>query len=201
MQNAYFSLCGCRTSLCRRLKMAHKIPLNMGWHINILHYIFILILIVCHYYYCVGVIEHSWCIHTNISIRFQLPELRQFSLKMVEILFFGLICGEIVWIESGETLGTQALLPYWQSQLVIFYQIIVHYRTVLAILLPSTTFSWSSKLRSRDLDCAICSICRYWGAYWANFMCCKFLVNRTTGKHVLKCAENKYTIFGELKKW
>ena len=30
MQHTYFSLCGCPASLCRRLKISHKIPLNMG---------------------------------------------------------------------------------------------------------------------------------------------------------------------------
>ena len=39
--------------------------------------------------------------------------------------------------------------------------IIVHYRTVLAIMSPSTQFLWFYKLRPHDLDCAICLICRF----------------------------------------
>ena len=34
--------------------------------------------------------------------------------------FFRWICGEIVPMEFDENLGIQALLPFWQSQLVIF---------------------------------------------------------------------------------
>ena len=38
----------------------------------------------------------------------------------MKILFFGWICREIVWMEFDENLCIQALLPSWQSQLVIF---------------------------------------------------------------------------------
>ena len=50
---------------------------------------------------------------------------------MVNILSFWWICGEIVWMEFDENLGMQPLLPSWQSP-------IVNYRTVLAILSPSS---------------------------------------------------------------
>ena len=39
---------------------------------------------------------------------------------MVKILFLGWICREIVWMEFDVNLGIHALLPSWQSQLVIF---------------------------------------------------------------------------------
>ena len=42
---------------------------------SFLHYIFILTLIICHHYYCLGVVEQSWGNHTNISIVFHLPQL------------------------------------------------------------------------------------------------------------------------------
>ena len=77
-----------------------------------------------------------------------------------------------------------------------FHQIIVHYRIAPAILLPSTTFSWFSKLRPHDLDCcAICSICQFWDANWASLIWCKFHVDRTTGKRVLKPTELIFICF------
>ena len=40
IQHTYFSLCGCPTFLCRRLKISHKIRLNMGWHIKVFRIMF-----------------------------------------------------------------------------------------------------------------------------------------------------------------
>ena len=39
---------------------------------------------------------------------------------MVKILYFGWICGGIVWMEFGESLGIHALSPSWLYQPVIF---------------------------------------------------------------------------------
>ena len=55
---------------------------------SFLHYIFISILIILHHYYCVGVVEHSRCIHTNISIGFHIPELQQSRPQYGEITVF-----------------------------------------------------------------------------------------------------------------
>ena len=44
---------------------------------SFLHYIFIYILIICHHYYCVVVVEHIRRIHTNLSKGFHIPELQQ----------------------------------------------------------------------------------------------------------------------------
>ena len=78
-----------------------------------------------------------------------------------------------------------------------FHQIIVHYRTAPAILLPSNTFSWFSKLCPHDLDCAIRSICRSWDATWASFKWCKFHADRTIEKRVL----NTMRHFNVIEPW
>ena len=55
---------------------------------SFLHYIFISILIILNHYYCVGVVGHSSCTHTNISIGFFLPELQQSRPQYGEITVF-----------------------------------------------------------------------------------------------------------------
>ena len=151
---------------------------------SFLHYIFISILIILHHYYCVGVVEHSRCIHTNISIGFHIPELQQSRPQYGEITVFWMNlwgnCVDGIWWKFGYT-SSVTFLTVSASH---FHQIIVHYRIVLAILSPST-FPWFSKLHPHDLDSAICSICRFWDATWANVTWCKFHVDRTTGKCVL----------------
>ena len=75
---------------------------------------------ICRHYYYVGVVEHSWCIHTNISMRFHLLELRQSWSQYGENIVFWINLWEIVWMEVDENLGIQTLLPSWQYQLLIF---------------------------------------------------------------------------------
>ena len=38
---------------------------------------FYLDFIICHHYYCVGVVEDSGCIHSNITIGFHIPQPQQ----------------------------------------------------------------------------------------------------------------------------
>ena len=130
--------------------------LNMGWQIKVFCIIiFIQILIICHHYYCLGVVEHSRCIHTNILIGFHIPELQQ-SCNMVKILFFwmNLQANSVdgIWWKFRYT-GSVTFLTGPASH---FHQIIFHYRKVLAIMSPSTQFSRFSKLRPHDLDCGSC---------------------------------------------
>ena len=91
-------------------------------------------------------------------------------------------CVDGIWWKLGYTCS----VTFLTNTASHFYQIIVHYMTVLAIMSPSTQLSWFSKLRPLDLDYAICSICRFWGANWANFRWYKFHVDWTTRKRVLK---------------
>ena len=60
------------------LKNFSQNPIKPGlMYQSFLYYNFIQIYINCHLYFCVGVVEHSWLIHTNIFIEFHLPELDQ----------------------------------------------------------------------------------------------------------------------------
>ena len=47
--------------------------------------------------------------------------------------------------------------------------------------------------RQQDLNCAICSICRFWDDNRPNLMKCKFQVEGTTGKHGLMFKKVKMT--------
>ena len=102
---------------------------------------------------------------------------------MVKRLFFGWICWEIVWKEFDENLGIHALLPSWQSQLVIFTKslFIIGQYSQLCHLLPN----FHDFLSSVHMTLTVSSICRFWVANWANFMWCKLYVDWTMGKRVL----------------
>ena len=108
---------------------------------------------------------------------------------MVKMLFFGWICEEILRMEFDGNLGMQVLLPSWQSQLVIFNNSL--------FIISQCQYSFGRLVlnfhRPYDLNCAICSICRFWDANGPNLMTCKFQVEGTTGKHGLIFRKVKMT--------